>query len=310
MDIDTVKIKEAILAHNAKKVAIQIPEGLKMQALDISDEIESLGVQTLVIADPCFGACDIPDHDMKLLGCDLIVHFAHSPFIKNTEIPVVYIEYRSPFDPSSILTKNVSELSGIGKIGLVTTVQYLDYIPALKMILEKNGITTFIGKPNLATYLGQILGCDQSAAKDVEDKVDAFLYVGSGLFHPLGIARATDKTVFCLDVEKKTIYSIDGEYQKYLVRQEMKKIKFQEAKKVGILVTTKTGQMNKNVFAIKTEIEKRGKRAYIISMNFVSPEKILGMNLDVLVNTACPRIEEDLVFPIPQINWDSIKKSQ
>ena len=308
MDIDTAKIKDAILAHDAKKVAIQIPEGLKMQALEISDAIEALGVTTLIIADPCFGACDIPDHDMKLLGCDLIVHFAHSPFIKNTEIPVVYIEYRSPFDPSSILLKNVSELSGIGKIGLVTTVQYLDYIVALQDILEQNGITAFVGKPNLATYPGQILGCDQSAARDVEGKVDAFLYVGSGLFHPLGIARATDKTVFCLDVEKKTIYSIDGEYQKYLVRQEMKKIKFREAKKVGILVTTKTGQMNKNVFAIKTEIEKRGKRAYIISMNFVSPEKILGMNLDVLVNTACPRIEEDLVFPIPQINWDSVRK--
>lgn len=307
MDIDTVKIKEAILKCDAKKVAIQIPEGLKMQALEISDEIESLGVTTLIIADPCFGACDIPDHDMKRLGCDLIVHFAHSQFIKSTEIPVVYVEYRSPFDPSSILTKNVSELSGIGKIGLVTTVQYLDYIPALKKILKENEITTFIGKPKLATYPGQILGCDQSAAKDVEDKVDVFLYVGSGLFHPLGIARATDKTVFCLDVEKKTIYSIDGEYQKYLVRQEMKKIRFREAKKVGILVTTKTGQMNKNVFAIKTEIEKMGKRAYIISMNFVSPDKILGMELDVLVNTACPRIEEDLVFPIPQINWDSVR---
>ncbi|NOQ55638.1 MAG: diphthamide biosynthesis enzyme Dph2 [Nanohaloarchaea archaeon] len=309
MDIDTVKIKEAILKHKAKKVAIQIPEGLKMQALKISDEIEKLGVSTLIIADPCFGACDIPDHGMKQLGCDLIVHLAHSQFIKNTEIPVVYVEYRSLDNPSSILSKNVSRLSGIKNIGLVTTVQYIDYLPELKTILEKNDIKTFIGKPKLATYSGQILGCDQSAAKDVEDNVDAFLYVGTGLFHPLGIARATDKTVFCLDVEKKEIYTIDGEYQKYLVRTEMRKIKFHEAKKVGILVTTKTGQMNKNVFEIKSEIEKMGKRAYIISMNFVAPDKILGMKLDVLVNTACPRIEEDLVFPIPQINWDSVRKS-
>ncbi|MBW6461655.1 MAG: diphthamide biosynthesis enzyme Dph2 [DPANN group archaeon] len=309
MDIDVSIIEKAISKHNAKKVAIQIPEGLKMSALEISDTIEALGVTTLIIADPCFGACDVPDHDMKMLGCDLIVHFAHSPYIKTTEIPVVYVEYRSSLDPSPILSENVSKLSGIGKIGLVTTVQYLDYLPALKDILDKNDIKTFIGKPKLATYPGQILGCDQSAAKDVEGVVDAFLYVGSGLFHPLGIARATDKQVFCLDVEKKTIFSINGEYQKYLVRQEMKKIKFNEADKVGILVTTKTGQMNKQVFDIKSEIENMGKRAYIISMNFVSPEKILGMKLDVLVNTACPRIEEDLVFPVPQINWDSVRKS-
>ena len=308
MDINIEQIKNSISKYNAKKVAIQIPEGLKMRALEISDTIEALGVSTLIIADPCFGACDVPDHDMKKLDCDLIVHFAHSPYVKHTEIPVVYVEYRSSNDPSSILEKNVSKLSGVKKIGLVTNVQYLDYLPALRKILEKNSIKTFIGKPKLATYTGQILGCDQSAAKDVEASVDAFLYVGSGLFHPLGIARATDKPVFCLDVEKRDIFGIDNEYQKYLVKLEMKKIKFAEAKKVGILVTTKIGQMNNKVFEIKDEIEKMGKKAYIISMNFVSPEKLLGMKLDVLVNTACPRIEEDLVFSVPQINWDSVRK--
>ena len=38
--------------------------------------------------------------------------------------------------------------------------------------------------------------------------------------------------------------------------------------------------------------------------------RINGMELDVLVNTAYPKIEEDLVFPIPQINWDSVSKNQ
>ncbi|MEA2003571.1 MAG: diphthamide biosynthesis enzyme Dph2 [archaeon] len=308
MQIDTGKIKEAIKAYKAKKVAIQIPEGLKVRALEISDSVEALGVKAVLVADPCFGACDIPDYLMKELGCDMIIHFAHSQYVRKTEIPVIYIEYRSDKDPTGILEKNMSKLSGFGKVGLVTTVQYIDYLGRMKTALEKNGIKAYVGMPKIATYPGQVLGCDQSAAKDVESDVDAFLYVGSGLFHPLGIARATDKPVFCLDVEKKGIYSVEDEKRKYDIRLAMKQHKFDEAKTVGLLATTKKGQMNRDVFAIKDKIEKTGKKVYIISMDYISPDMLLGMKLDVLVNTACPRIEEDLVFSEPVVNWETIQK--
>ncbi len=308
MHIDTEKIKEAIKAHKAKTVAIQIPEGLKTKALEISDAVEALGVTAVIVADPCFGACDIPDFQMKELGCDMIIHFAHSQYVTKTEIPVVYIEYRSDKNPTGILEKNMSKLSGVGRIGLVTTVQYIHYLDSMKDALDKNGIKAYVGTPKIATYPGQVLGCDQSAAKDVEDDVDAFLYIGSGLFHPLGIARATDKPVYCLDVEKKGIYTIEDEKRKYDIRLALKQHKFDEAKTVGILATTKKGQMAKDVFAIKDKIEKAGKKAYIVSMDYISPDKLLGMKFDVLVNTACPRIEEDLVFDEPVVNWDNVKK--
>ncbi|NOQ38321.1 diphthamide biosynthesis enzyme Dph2 [archaeon] len=308
MQIDTEKIKEAIKVHKAKTVAIQIPEGLKMQALEIYDAVEALGVKSVLIADPCFGACDIPDFQMKELGCDMIIHFAHSQYVTKTEIPVVYIEYRSDKNPTGILEKNIKKLSGIGKVGLVTTVQYIDFLDSMKDALDKNGIKAYVGKPKIATYPGQVLGCDQSAAKDVEDDVDAFLYIGSGLFHPLGIARATDKPVYCLDVEKKEVYTIEDEKRKYDIKIALRQHKFDEAKTVGILATTKKGQMAKDVFAIKDKIEKAGKKVYIISMDYISPEKLLGMKLDVLVNTACPRIEEDLVFDEPVVNWENVKK--
>ena len=145
MQIDTGKIKEAIKKHKAKKVAIQIPEGLKVRALEISDSVEALGVKAVLVADPCFGACDIPDYLMKELGCDMIIHFAHSQYVKKTEIPVVYVEYRSDKDPTGILEKNVKKLSGVGKVGLVTTVQYIDYLDRMKTVLDKNGIKIFEG---------------------------------------------------------------------------------------------------------------------------------------------------------------------
>ncbi len=310
---DLKAIKSAILKHKARHVAVQIPEGLKTRALEIADSIESLGVLTVIIADPCYGACDVPAHDMKMLGCDLIVHFAHSRYLSDTELPVVYVEYRIGKDPIGILKKEMSRLSGIKHLGLITTIQYMDHLEKVSKYLNDQGIETYRGKPSLATYPGQVLGCDQSAAKDIHDKVDAYLYIGTGKFHPLGVARALDKPVYCLDVENQEMSIIsEDEKRKYDSKLYLRKVRFDEARAVGIIATTKAGQMDRNIFSIKKEIEMSGKKAYIISMHHISPGKILGMDLDILVNTACPRIEEDLIYDIPVINWSTIKgfKSQ
>ena len=74
------------------------------------------------------------------------------------------------------------------KVGLVTTVQHKHELKKIKELIEKTGKKTVIG--------GQILGCDVNAAKKIKSKVDAFLYIGSGEFHPLGVALETNKKVF------------------------------------------------------------------------------------------------------------------
>ena len=83
-------------------------------------------------------------------------------------------------------------------LGLATTVQFLDYVDEIKQFLEKNGKTVFIDKMR-QKYEGQLLGCDQGGAEKIKDKVDAFLYFGTGVFHPLGIAINVDRDVFCYD---------------------------------------------------------------------------------------------------------------
>ena len=70
------------------------------------------------------------------------------------------------------------------KIGLSTTVQFLDYVDEIKEYLQKQGISVFVDKMK-QKYEGQLLGCDQGAAVKIKDNVDAFLYIGTGIFHPL-----------------------------------------------------------------------------------------------------------------------------
>ncbi|MEE9406305.1 MAG: diphthamide synthesis protein, partial [Candidatus Aenigmarchaeota archaeon] len=63
----------------------------------------------------------------------------------------------------------------------------------------------------------------------------------------------------------------------------------------GILISTKAGQMHlKQAEQAKKALREKGKKAWILVADQVTPEKLLGLNLDCLVNCACPRITEDV----------------
>ena len=59
-DFELDELIERIKGHDHRLVALQIPEGLKMQALEMMDEIEDeTSAKVILAADPCYGACDL-----------------------------------------------------------------------------------------------------------------------------------------------------------------------------------------------------------------------------------------------------------
>ena len=79
-------------------------------------------------------------------------------------------------------------------------------------------------------------------------------------------------------------------------------------KNFGIFVSTKAGQLDiRKAVEIKKELESKGKHAFIITADTLTPEKIMGMGLEVLVNTACPRIYDDqLLFGLTILNPEDV----
>merc|ERR1711862_900270 len=66
----------------AKRVALQLPEGLTMFATTLADIIEKhTGAETVIMADVTYGACCVDDFSARALGCDLMVHYGHSCLI-------------------------------------------------------------------------------------------------------------------------------------------------------------------------------------------------------------------------------------
>lgn len=283
---------EKIRELDAKTVGIQFPEGLKIHAVNVSEKIENETEALVLIAgDPCYGACDVSDVHMECL-VDLIVHFGHIEFPIDYKVPVLFIEAYSTLDIMDVVEKSLGSLKNYKKIGFVTTIQHLDLINQIKEFLVVNG-KKVLTKKGSGTREGQVLGCNFSAIKDID--ADAFLFVGSGNFHALGITLFTEKPVFIADPYINEIRTID-EFKDRILRIRFAKItKAEEAKKFGVIVSSKSGQFRLDLAKrLKKMIEEKNKEAFIIMMDNISPDLLLPyMDLDAFVVTACPRVAID-----------------
>ena len=79
-DIDFDAIIDKIKERKYDKVAIQIPDGFKMHALEIADFIkENTGSEIYIWGGSTYGACDVPA-GLEKLGIKLVIQFGHAMF--------------------------------------------------------------------------------------------------------------------------------------------------------------------------------------------------------------------------------------
>lgn len=289
------------------RILLQVPEGLKGKAMEIAAKLEKEGNEVVISAEPCYGACDIKTGEAKRLGCQKIVHYGHTKFI-DIDFPVEYVEHREKVDVIPVLEKNYSIVKGFKSIGLVSSLQFIDAIPLAKDFLEKKGHKVLVSdKGNKTLHPGQILGCDISNTLTIESKVDAFLFLGCGKFHPLGLSLKQDKPIFSLDFEKGSIGKVDDNL--FRKQKSVAMALAKDARVFGILVSTKLGQQNIALAKeLKQKLEAAGKTAFVLALDEIRPEKLMGIRADCWVNTACPRIavENRTEFNNPILNPDEL----
>ncbi|TKJ17672.1 hypothetical protein CEE44_04030 [Candidatus Woesearchaeota archaeon B3_Woes] len=191
-----------------------------------------------------------------------------------------------------IKIKNISKLPQ--KIGLATTVQFLDQLDDVKKQLK--GKKVFLGKGK-QKYKSQILGCDVSSAKKIKDDVDAFLYIGTGQFHPIALGLL-GKDVYILNPFDGKISELDKKkIESYNKRRKGAMIKFLSSENIGVLVSTKIGQK----YSMKTleflEKKYKDKKFYFFITDNVDISQLENFPfIDSWINTACPRLEGDFGF--------------
>jgi 2-(3-amino-3-carboxypropyl)histidine synthase len=293
-------IVDMIKKTGAKAVGFQFPEGLKRKGLELAKSIEEeTGVEIIISGDPCFGACDL---DKNLLEhVDILFHFGHAE-LEDTKLSdkVYFIEARSSVDLLPVVEKAILELKG-RKIGLITTVQHVHKLPEVYAFLESRGKTCVIGSgDSRIAYSGQVLGCNFSAAR--AEVCDEYLYIGSGDFHPVGVALSTKKRVLAADPFSGEVHEVD--ISKILRQRSAVIAKSLDAHTFGIIVSSKSGQRRMGLASYLKKLAKRhGKEASLIFIDLVTPDQLLQFKVDAFVNTACPRLAIDEVgrFPSPML---------
>jgi len=297
---ETERLLEVIRGRNAKTVGLQFPVGLRTKAVELAREIETkAGVTCLVSADPSFGACDVAD-----MPVDLIVHLGHAPMPHLRYNRVFFYDLPAPTLEDLAFVDGAEPMLP-KRIGLLTTTQYRTWLPRIRRHLEEKGHEVHIGEPDRrVAYAGQLLGCDYVTATAVDADVDGFLYIGTGEFHPLGVAMLLKKPVIIADPERGTARDL-GDLRDRILRQRFAAIaRAQDARTFGIIVSKKIGQSRLELAGnLKALAEKHGRQASLFLMDLVSPEFLEGYRVDAWVNTACPRIaiEDVLQYKQPML---------
>jgi 2-(3-amino-3-carboxypropyl)histidine synthase len=292
-DFEEERIRQEISRLNAKRVLLQMPEGLKPEASKLAKIVEKSGATPLIAADPCYGACDLAVSTAESLGADLIIHFGHAKMLKHEKIPTMYVEARATIKVETAVVLSIPLLKNYEKIGLATTVQHVNSVDVARKILLRAGKTVEVGNSGGLLYPGQVIGCDFTNAKAVD--VDAFLFIGGGKFHALGVALATAKPTVVADPYDGTAFSVSEEVQKIL-KQRYASIKEAScAKSFGVLIGLKPGQKHlEKALEVKDTLERMGKIALLMAVREIQPDLIFQFpSVDAYINTACPRISLD-----------------
>lgn len=290
------------------KILLQFPEGLKKHALRHANKLEADGHEVFLSASPTYGACDLALREAEAMGVDEIVHFGHAkfPIAQPVQIPIEYIEWRVDVQPED-MEAALPELRKYGKIALATTAQHVHELGKIKEYLKSRGVEALTKKGVLPAHEGQVLGCDALAA-DIPE-AEAVLFIGDGMFHALAIKPG--KPVYVFNPYTKEFRQINDEMEKLGKRRRGALAAALPAKVFGILVSTKPGQFRPQVAKwAKKELESLGKEAQILVADEFSQLSLANFSVfEAYVNTACPRISDDVeLFGKPIINPDLLEE--
>jgi 2-(3-amino-3-carboxypropyl)histidine synthase len=275
------------------RILLQFPEGLKKEALNYARKLEKEGNEVFISASPCFGACDIAIEEAKSVKAEKIIHFGHSKLIDIKEIEVEYVEPKIEIEKEVLkkLIKEASQKIKFKKIGLVTNISHIFQLKEIKELFKENGKEVFTAIGEKTKNEAQILGCDVSAATKIEKDVEAFVYFGGGLFHPLGALILTNKPFFVIDPFQRKVFEITNLREKYKKISNAKISIASQAKTFGILLSTKPGQFNlEKALKIKEDLKKIGREGFLLIANTFDFNEISNFDVEAFINTSCPRV--------------------
>lgn len=287
-----------IRKNNAKRVALQMPEGLLIYSLIISDIFEQFcEVETVVMGDVSYGACCIDDFTAIALDCDFIIHYAHLCLvpIDVTKIKVLYVFVTINIDESHLIKTLKKNFNKGDQLACFGTIQFN---PTIHSIATKLGTdeekTLYIIPPQtMPLSKGEVLGCTSAR---LDKSITAMVYVGDGRFHlESAMIHNPEIPAFRYDpYSRKFTRELYDQEQMVNVRKDAIEAA-RKAKKVGLILGALGRQGNPQTLdRLEGQFKKIGVKVVKIILSEVFPQKLAMFDdIDAFVQVACPRLSID-----------------
>lgn len=286
----------------AKRVALQMPEGLLMFATTICDIIEEFTeADTVIMGDVTYGACCIDDYTAKALRVDLLVHYGHScliPVDQTTGIKVLYIFVDIKLDSLHFLETIQYNFPKEEKIGLVSTIQFVATLHAVARELKELGYQVTIPQSRPLSA-GEILGCTSPIIKDV----NVLIYLGDGRFH-LESAMIANPSLraFRYDPYEKKFTEEFYDHSAMLKIRSTAIQKASEASRFGLILGTLGRQGSPKVLStLQEQLSLMKKESTVVLLSEIFPDKLkMFPNIEAWIQIACPRLSIDWGYAFSQ----------
>ena len=273
MIIDKRKIYEVIDNQKPNSVALNGPEGLVSRIQEVADNVEErYHIPAYVIGDTCWGSCDLNTHAADLLGADILFNIGHTIAMQSLGRKVVMINAYDDVSFENVARKCASDLKARYRtLSLLTDSQHLSQITIVKKIFEEYGYDIVIGRGKGQLNDAQVFGCEFYPAHYMQNKVDAYIFLGQSMFHSASIAMSTEKPTYMLDPYYQE-YTEVTEFARGLQKKAILAIyNALDAQRIGLIIGLKEGQYAQvRALELKRTLEKLGKKVQLIALTEIT----------------------------------------
>ncbi|SCM11097.1 diphthamide biosynthesis protein 1, putative [Plasmodium chabaudi adami] len=165
-NFEVYKCIDIILREKYKNIALQLPEGLLVWGLYLSeifyffcDCVE----EVIILGDVTYGGCCIDDFTSDKLKCDLIIHYGHSCLVPLTvtKIRCIYVFVDIKLSSTHLVETIKKNFKKTDIVLLLGTIQFSCVVHGVHNILKnENYFDTFLPIPQvLPLTKGEVLGC-------------------------------------------------------------------------------------------------------------------------------------------------------
>uniref|UniRef100_A0A8C5IWP3 2-(3-amino-3-carboxypropyl)histidine synthase subunit 1 n=1 Tax=Junco hyemalis TaxID=40217 RepID=A0A8C5IWP3_JUNHY len=279
----------------ARKVALQMPEGLLMFACTIADIIERFtDAEAVVMGDVTYGACCVDDYTARALGADFLVHYGHScliPIDSTQGLKMLYVFVDIKIDASHFLETIRFNFAAGTSLALVSTIQFVSTLQAVSQELRSQYKVCVPQCKPLSP--GEILGC---TSPRLAQDTDAIVYLGDGRFHLESIMIANPGIpAYRYDPYSKVFSQEHYSHERMHRARQDAILTASSARCWGLILGTLGRQGSPSILQhLESRLRALGRPYVRVLLSEIFPSKLkLFPEVDVWVQVACPRLSID-----------------